>query len=248
MKSLYLIIFSFLIGCTYEAERIDVTTKSSYLNKEFLSQMPLVYINNLPHQNNVSKYIATNTSVLVATEATKELRRVRNNCTNCIGPNRLVKPIRVSYVPEGTQFTVIKEYILKFNKFPFATSKSNYFLLKDKEGNVTEISIISFENFFIPNNYGLIEPSESQRILSDLKTFDSKKILTVIFCPRSHPFKTQDVKVFFDDFSLNREVTTYNNSDYCEGGSLLEFKTPESYLTTRYYFSEWLHYGTWHTL
>ncbi len=248
MKALYFITVVFLMGCSSEAERRDVIVKSGYLNNEFSTQVPSVYINNLPHQKNVSEYIAMNTSVLLTPEATKKLDNIINNCSNCLSADRLVQPIRITHVPIGTKFKVIGEYLYFRNIFLLADSKIHFLLLKDDKSNIIEISKLSFEGFFIPHNRGYSDNQEIKRILKDLKSFDNGGNLVITYCPYLDIVKNQNILKFINDFSLEDDVKMSKDYSFCEGGSKLLFSSPESYLTSRYYFQGWSLYGRWHSL
>ena len=245
-KLICLCFILFFSACSDKSEERDVTKESGYVGKEFSLQRPAVFIENLPHIKNISSDIWRNSFALLAEESSKEIRSFLNKCHNCIGPGRLVRPLRVVNIPSGEKFTVVKEFIY-FSSGSQVKGDINIhsFLLKGDDGEISEISKLSFEGLFIPNNHGIIEYEEINWTLGIIYSFNSKKVVSLTYCPSLDIAKNQDISKFIDDFELEDEVEVLTNSDSCDGGFVLKFHNPESFLTAKNYFSEWGLYGKW---
>lgn len=213
----------FAIGCVYAAERRDVEIESGYVGKEVSTHKPTVFIKNLPHEDNVPVYISRNTATLFASEATKRLDRVPNTCGNCLSPELMVQPIRVEYVPTGTKFTVIGEFLRFKSWFPFSDSKIHFLLLLGEDGEISEFFRFPFEEFFEPDKYGGLGREDIGDITRDLQKFEKKGSLIITYCPNLKIAKKQNVENFIKDFSLENEVQIETNYELCEEGIKLVF-------------------------
>ncbi len=238
----------FLSGCTSKGLIKAVVNPSGFVSKVYSSQKPLLYVNNLPCVDGVSEYISLNSSTLLSPLVDSKLESFINSCTGCLGVNRLVTPIRLSNVLIGSKFKVVGEFNYYRNRFPFPSTNIHFLILQDANNKKVEISKVFFENsFLVPNaNIG----RDAKRILDSLKYFDvngghSNGGHSMDYCPYLTVNNKQDIQSFLKDFSLSNDVKITSNKSLCDGGSTLYFSTPESFLTSRYYFSEWNLYGKW---
>ena len=107
-----LLIVIFLIGCDSSMpERRAVSKSSEFLGKTFASKIPLAYKMNLPRYDRVSRFIRLNSDTIFAEEVDRKITEITNSCVNCMGEDRLTTPIRIEYIPIGTKFTVVGEYV-----------------------------------------------------------------------------------------------------------------------------------------
>jgi len=242
---LYILALTVISGCSSDAERRDVLQKSGYVNEVFPTKRPTVFIKHLPRLSTASKRTIRNTTVIIADEASKILAGLLNDCTNCINSNTLIKPLRVHYVPTGSKFKVISEYLYFKRNFPFADITGHFLLLKDENNEISEISKLAFEMFFFPeyDTYSR-NPNIINRI-KDIETLKNRNQLSINYCPYLDINKNQDISQFFTDFSLDNEVVITKALDICEQGYNLKFSDSVSYLTARYFFNSWRLYGQW---
>jgi hypothetical protein len=245
MRAIFLTCFFLLTGCSGDAERREVDVESGYVGQEHSLKIPAVFIENLPHSKDVSTYIAMNTATLLAKEATLRIEHIINSCTNCLDPDRLVRPLRVVNIAVGEKFRVIGEYLYYRNRFPLANSQIHFLLLEGRDGKLTEISKLAFEEFFIPHEQGYSVPDQVKWILGVVNSFETKNAVSFAYCPYLNTFDNQNISKFINDFALGDEINVSSNQDLCKGGSKLIFYSPESYLTAQYYFSEWRLNGRW---
>jgi hypothetical protein len=245
-KFLSLFVLFFVISCNSVRERREVETNSIYLQKEFTSPAPLVYLKNIPHVEDVSEYIANNSSILIAKEAKYKVGKFESHCTGCLSPDRLVTPIRLQFIPVGTRFKVIDEY-LSFRRTPLGASKIPMLILRDENDNISEISEISFQINFINYRKANRSTTESET-LRMLNRFQNGNVITINYCPDINVVKHQDVNKFFHDFQLENDIKVHVDKPSCEEGTTITFFNPESLLTARYYFEEWDLYGQWHVI
>jgi hypothetical protein len=245
-KFLPLLVLFLIVSCNSVRERREVETNSIYLQKEFTSPVPLVYLKNIPHVEDVSEYVANNSPILIAKEAEYKVEEFENHCTGCLSPDRLVTPIRLKFIPAGTRFKVIGEY-LSFRRTPLGASKIPMLILRDENNDISEISEISFQVNFI--NYRKanrsISESETLRMLNE---FQNGNAVTINYCPNINIVKHQDINKFFHDFHLQNDIKVHQDKPSCEDGTTITFFNPESLLTARYYFEEWDLYGQWHVI
>jgi len=241
----YILVLTVISGCSSDAERRDVLQKSGYVNKAFPTKRPTVFIKHLPHLSTASKRTIRNTTVIIADEASKILTSLLNDCTNCINANTLIKPLRVHYVPTGSKFKVINEYLYFKRNFPFSDITGHFLLLKDENNEISEISKLTFESVFFPkyDTYSR-NPNIINRI-KDIETLNNRNHLSINYCPDLYINKNQDILQFFTDFSLNNDVVITKISNICKQGYNFKFSDSVSYLTARYFFTSWRLYGEW---
>lgn len=226
-------------------ERRDVETKSGYVGNEFSLRIPAVLIENLPHIHTAPRRVARSAPLLFAKEASKQMDYILNMCVNCLGPERIVQPIRVVNVPVGESFRVIGEFLYYDEVSLKGTYKIHFLLLEGRDGEITEISKSSFDSLFIPNNLVRSNLDEVEIILQTISRFKSVDAVSVIYCPYPTIPDRHDIRRFIGDFGLEADIKVHGAEDACDDGSELTFLNPESYLTARYYFTEWQLYGQW---
>ena len=196
----------------------------------------------MPRRNQVSRYIADNSFTLYTEKADRRITDLRNNCVGCLGPDRIVTPIRVQYVPPGTNITVVDEYVHKSRSF--SGSDIRLLIVKDERGNIAEIAAYQFDSDIAKPYTGRLDRTTAT-VISHVDSFKRNKELRLSFCPASFARKSASPEAFLRDFQMQDEVDITVGSTLCDDGYLLAFKTLESYLTSRYYFSEWGLHGKW---
>jgi hypothetical protein len=248
LRLFFIVIFCFIAGCDEKSERREVKVKSLYLGKEYSSLEPLVYIKNLPHDEEVSWYIAVNGPSLMAKEASRSIADFRYGCMNCLDKKRLVTPIRVEYIPVGTKLKVIDEYLDFYERFPLTDSEIRMLLLKDSEGNISEMPEYAFEDSFV-KSFGKSSylAGEDKLTLNILKKYKDSRKFSVNYCPNPKTFEFQKMSKLISDFSLENDVTVTHGFAPCDKGFTMTFFSLESFLTLRYYYREleWGLRGRW---
>ncbi|WP_034722631.1 hypothetical protein [Bacteriovorax sp. DB6_IX] len=109
------------------------------LGTEYTTKKPLYAIDNMPLTEEVSDYIRSNS--YTRTKGDSLLRELRNSCSGCLRYDRIITPIRISYVPAGTKL-IIKDYFA-YNHRGLArvfNSASVTTVLEDQNGKTYEIS------------------------------------------------------------------------------------------------------------
>jgi hypothetical protein len=247
-KTIPFLILFLVISCDSVRERREAVTHSTYLKKEFTSLVPMVYLKNLPHVEDVSEYVAKNSPTLIAKEAEYKIEELGNHCTGCLSPDRLVTPIRLVFIPIGKRFEIIDEY-LSFRHTPLGPSKIPMLILRDENDNISEISEISFElNFVDYRNRKISVRSSETKTINMLNKFIDVDSVTIKYCPKIKIVKYPDVNKFFHDFHLEDDIKVHEDKPSCESGTTITFYNPESLLTARYYFEEWGLYGQWYVI
>ncbi len=233
-----------LFGCgSYLPEQRTVYKHSEYLNKTYTSKVPLVYRNNLPRVEDVPKYVALNTDTLLSKKADRSLVQFRYNCTGCLDSETLVTPIRIQYIPVGTNFTVVDEY-LYYSTYGIETTEIHYLIVEDEFGNVSEISELSFKLEVI-NGQKIWD--EELKILESITLFENQTPVSFCFCPSPYVKNVPNPIGFIKDFQLTSEVVIEKDRS-CGHCYKLTFQTLESYMTAQYYFTEWSLHGKWKAL
>ena len=236
-----LIVLLFLAGFSSLPTREEVTQSSVYLGRTFVTNQPLAYITGLPRFNEVSRYVRRNTRTLFADEVDRRITKLRNNCPGCIGSDRISTPIRIEYIPVGTSFSVIDEYLYDVNSL--FSSPIHRLIVRDNHGNMAEISELAFKHEIATPNTG--KDRITSGILRNLESFSSNDPARLSFCLHDFVEDPPDLAVFISDFQLSAEMTYERHEELCMGGYIFEFKTPEAYLTSTYYFKSWGLYGKW---
>ncbi len=176
-KILIPFLLSLLFGCgSYLPQERTVYRHSEYLNKTYTSKVPLVYRNNLPRVEDAPKYVVLNSDTLLSKKVDRSLVQFRYDCTGCLGKKTLVTPIRIQYIPTGTKFTVIDEY-LYYSTYGIGTTEIRYLIVKDEFGNISEISELSFKLEVIKNQKIC---DEELKIIKNIELF--KNQTPVSFC------------------------------------------------------------------
>lgn len=236
-----LIALLFLAGFSSLPTREEVTQSSIYLGRPFITDQPLAYITGLPRFNEVSRYVRRNTRTLFADEVDRRITELRNNCVGCIGSDRISTPIRIEYIPVGTPFTVIDEYLYDENSI--FSSPIHRLIVRDGSGNMAEISELAFKHEIATPNTG--KDRITSTILRNLESFNSNDPARLAFCFHDFVENPLDPALFISDFQLAAEMDYERHEKLCEGGYIFEFKTSEAYLTSAYYFKSWGLYGKW---
>jgi len=213
---------------------------------EVSSPQPLLYLKNLPHVEDVPKIIANNTIILVDKGATRRIANLRNPCAGCLRPEYLTTPRRLEFIPEGTKFKVVDEY-MSYRMTALGSSQIPMLILKDENGNISETSIILFEvELSNPQGRKLSLGREESKTFKMLRKFESGGRVTINYCPKVIRGTSINVNKFFDDFDLENDVKIHKTKPLCKNGTTITFINPESFLTARFYFEAWSLYGNWY--
>lgn len=211
--------------------------KSQYVGNKIRLPLPFVYLANLPKGGRRNSY-----SVYVADYA---LDQFRNHCSNCIDSKRLETPIRVVYLPQGTELTVVDSFRVERTGLGYGIREPLTFLvLKDNQGRTSECLESSSHNFLNPRPNHLF--GNEQRILSMLKDFEKSNTASVRYCTKSdaEPRFDSFLKDFKlgDQISYRREIVHPGPYSQCYR---LEFHSTEALMTAYYFFDDWRLYGRW---
>lgn len=216
-------------GC--KTMRNSGASQSPYLGKTFVTPFGMAFIENLPKAETVDDRILTNSSTVWVT--TKQLDTIPSNCINCISSDRLETPIRISYVPKGTQFNAIKSYRIKYNLF-YSLFNNDYdiIVVEDNYGNKAELPDFIFESF-------------EEKMFSSEDNYDTK-IIPVVKSIKDHGFyddfclieledDLKSLNQFINDFKFNGDISIQQSQKNVK----IKFKTITSYLTYLRYKNDW---------
>lgn len=249
-KILAVLIILFLFGCSDRRQQKSVKHESGYVEKTYILKKAVVYVRTLPRNKNLPDIIAWNTSNLLDDKATLQIKPLSKNSFGTLRPEWLVQPIRNEYVPGKTKFKVIDEYRSYRNRFPLGSSNIHMLLLKNSDGEIIEISKLSFENFFLRDwtKHQIYLIPDILEIKRDLYYIEKYGTLRIVYCPHKEIESKSNYEQFIQDFALEKEFKITEGYNYCDRGVTLNFTTSQSYLTAMYYFSDWELYGDWHTI
>jgi len=256
-----LLLLLFIPGCSSSPKQLQVLHPSKYLGNTYITKKPLLYELNLPRFDEVSAFIRDNSSNIVDKKADRRIEGLGNTCGGCLSGERLVTPVRLSYIPIGTKMTVIDEYL--YDTDSSFNSPIHMLIVEDGVSNISEISLLGFkldveQGRFYKNIY-----NEKLVTYKNVKKFEHDGKLIIDYCPDNYIQPCNDPTKFFNDFKLQEDVQLEfkidackranhpNNSNHpkrlkeCNNGYTIEFKTLDSYLTARYYFQSWGLYGDW---
>lgn len=244
-KIISIVVLCLLEGCSVVEIR-EVGKSSIYLDNEYVSLIPSVYFKNLVHDDEAPTNVAGNTYVIHSKDATLSVQRLVNNCSNCIDEKRMVRPVRVEYIPIGTRFKVIGEYLI-YSKVPIkGVHESHRFLIQDENRNTAEIDSNLFDDLFIKTvEYSSKTKDLYSNKLRALNKFDKYGQIRYLYCPYLDVISNQDMSKFIKDFELEKEIQVKPGELFCEEGMQLTFLSEESFLTAGYFFTEWQLYGRW---
>ena len=251
MKILSLLLtIMFLVSCDNSIpERREVENSSELLGKTFATTLPLAYKINLPRYSDVSKYIMLNSETIFADEVDRKITGITSDCANCIGESRLTTPIRIKYIPIGTKFTVVDEYMYYSDYGSWINGPTNIhtLILKDEFGNLSEMSELGFMLDFVDDRFTHRDlRKEESLVLNNINSLLENEALSLVFCIANWLESPGELSDFISDFQLEKEVAYRPEATLCDNGYEITFKTTEAYLTSIYYFNDWRLYGEWH--
>lgn len=223
----------------------ESSSPSGFVGKTYLTKTPLVYLVNLPNVNEIDSLIAINSRTVLSTETSRGLEELRNICTGCLDAERLVTPIRIEFLPIGTQLTVIEEYQRYLRIDLFWVEDLHYLLVEDQYGNKAEVSKLGFELDVINQNDDWQPRGEEKKTLEALSYIEKNDSMAVDFCLSDWLDETREVSRFINDFHLENEMHIEDYRGLCTNGTSIVFKSPEAFLTARFFFQEWGLYGDW---
>ena len=247
-----LFIVIFLIGCNSSMpERRTVSKSSEFLGKTFASRLPLAYKMNLPRYDQVSSFTRLNSDTIFAEEVDRTITGITNDCVNCMGENKLTTPIRIKYIPIGTKFTAIGEYLYHSDYGSWINGPTNIhtLILEDEFGNRSELSELGFKLAFVDERFANRKlRDEEVRVLQNIKLFNESKTLNLVLCVAEWLDDPGDLGSFIRDFQLEKQIIFESGTSFCAKGYDIRFKTIDAYLTSEYYFNDWRLYGKWHRI
>jgi hypothetical protein len=104
MKVLF---FLMIFSQSYYANA-DVENMLNHIGKTYITSKPLIYLKNLPWYYDSSYHIRMNAPNYL--KYNRELREIRNSCSNCLDQKRLITPIRVEYIPPRDRVTYSRNF------------------------------------------------------------------------------------------------------------------------------------------
>ncbi len=219
---LLLVLFYIDIFDAKYPKRLPVNESSHYLNKTFITKQPLVYLKNLPHyKDNVSEGYRGNGPMILADEASNKIVELRELSSR--SKEWFLSTFRAEYIPIGTQFTVVGEFLHHHHRgiFGIRNFNSHKLLIKDKKGNISEISELSFELDIESKGYEYQFSKIDTDFLNNLEFLEKEKALSVAY--KSHPrsvislqFDKTKIEEFISFFELNEEISISTPSNFCE--------------------------------
>lgn len=212
-----------------------VDTSSQYLHKTVKIKKPLLYIRNIPHYAETTPSVFYNTYSLLHPKSTAELHSFVNSCSGCLTPQTLVTPVRVSYIPAGTQLTVIDEFIY------YSQTNIHVLLVKDEKGIISEIKHITFKRL-LDSSY--LHPSHtSSTVKSFLKVMDEwqKNGSGFIRYTPNRIVKPRPITPFIEAFKLNDELVWKQHHELSPS-IMLKPKTEDALVTLYFFMKEWGHH------
>jgi len=225
-------------------QRKAVRETSEFLGKSFVTPIPLAYQTGLPRYDQVTRFIRRNTFTLFAREVDRQITEIENKCAGCLDSDRIVTPIRVVYLPIGSKLKVTGEYL--YVEKGLSGSTIHMLIVSDEHGNKSEISEIVFKLSVASEELaGQSALNKDTEILKNISLINQNNKLALSFCPSRFAPDSADPVEFMHDFQMESEVSVKSSTAMCKNGYIIEFKTPEAYLTSRYYFEEWGLFGHW---
>ncbi|GGA82310.1 hypothetical protein GCM10011369_25360 [Neiella marina] len=162
-----------------------------------------------------------------------------------MGEDRITTPIRIKYIPVGTKFTVVDEYLYYSWRIKGPTN-IHILILKDDSGNLSEVSELAFELDFVDERFiGRTLIKEEVFALKNIYVLQENQNLKLAFCIAQWLEEPGDLSDFVSDFQLGKEMAFRPESLICNNGYEITFKTTEAYLTSIYYFQDWGLIGEW---
>jgi len=119
-------------------------------------------------------------------------------------------------------------------------------IVKDKIGNVSEISELFFESVIVDGRFASKLNEKEMKVLDNINYFKTYGELRFNFCPFDFVEGELTPELFIQDFGLESDISFQPMSNICDRGSRLIFKTLDSYLTANFYFRDWWLFGEWH--
>lgn len=226
------------------------TTKvqSPYIGKSYILKQPYFIQLNLPRgyrRNNSSVYVAQG-----------EFVSFRNNCGNCLDSQRLEKPIRLHYLPIGSQIKVTDAFVIGNNFFKEDPDRT-YLIIHDDKGHSAEITTLGFKvevlmqegsNFdYYVSLLNLIKEIERNQFVDQIVCAEKSRAVPSLI--KSYPFKystqvERKIYRFIKDFDLKDQVEIFNfsfahNSHDSISCAQMKFKSVNSISLFFYYAGDW---------
>ncbi len=237
----YFIVYAYVLSAFFERGTIevgDVERVSGLVGKQFVVDVPLVYVKNLPYFKDVESDIVFDTPVVLTRKTSYDLKQFRNNCSSCLVADRLVTDIRVEFIPIGTVFTVIEEFLQITKKQRGRNETTHFLLVEDDKGKQAEISKLDFE-LYVLDTQGTRYPwgSESKTVAqSAVEHLSNSEVFQVEYCFRRRD-ALPSLVAFIDDFNLKDDMQLANHlSTTC---SVITYNNLDAFMTAHYYFTAW---------
>ncbi len=237
----YFTVYAYVLSAFFERGTIEVgeiKRESGLVGKQFVSDVPLVYLKNLPYFEDIDSTIVFDTPTVLTRKTSYKLSELRNICTNCLDAQRLVTDIRVEFIPVGTPLKVAEEFLQINRKQRGLDETVHVLIVEDEQGKQAEITKLNFE-LFVLDTQGTQFPwgSESKTVLQNaIEILSETATLQVEHC-----FRRRDafasLEAFVNDFSFRSDIQFVN--DTAKGCSVITYNTLDAFMTAHYYFETW---------
>jgi len=199
------------------------------IGTEYITKNALFALDNLPLHEEASWNIRTNS--YTRKKADSKLQDVRNACRNCIDYERLISPIRVSYLKPGTKLFIKKYWILRNRGMTSLFNSDNIFvILEDKNKKTYETSGYSLE-YRLSKKIQYPSRSEEFRNISL-----QKKKVTLSGCDK----KWNQIEEFSNFFRFNKSEVKITKNKNCGELTFLDNNSQNTYL---FFESEFIDYA-----
>ena len=232
LRIIFVIISIFLLTlCGCKTMQNSGVSQSPYIGQTFVTPFGMEFIENLPKAEKAPDNIIGNSRTVWI--ADRLLDTIDTDCINCLDTNRLITPIRVSYVPKGTRFKAVESYRIKYT-FLYSLFNSDYdiIVIEDDSGRRSEVPEYFFkykENLFFNSKY--------DRIIHTVENNIKEKGFYDYIC---HDDKNEVIRLnkFIQDFKLENDISILDPA--IEKNKIrIVFKTTTSYLTYFRYKNDW---------
>jgi len=237
----YFAFYAYVLSAFFEQGTIEVgevKRASGLVGKQFIADVPLVYIKNLPYFEDVEPDIVFDTPIVFTRKTSYDLEQLRNNCSGCLDADKLVTDIRVEFISIGTSLTVVEEFLQITKKQRGSDETTHFLLVEDDTGNKAEISKLDFE-LYVLDTQDTRYPwgSESRTVVQNaIEILTKGDVLEIEHCFQRSNALTSLV-AFVDDFNLEDDIQFVNDaSTTC---SVITYNNLDAFMTANYYFGEW---------